>query len=424
MKILIVSRTPWNASNSFGNTFSNLFYGMDGVEVFNICCQAGSTENNTVCKTLQLSESSILKGFIGKSVTVSPSQCAPLAPIEKFQTIGKKKRSVWMLVARDMIWMVTRLFWGKAIKKFLKEIKPDVLYLPVYASWYMCDVDRYVIRKTHAPIVCHITDDGYGYSEREKKFCFERLYRVVLRHKWRSIISRCRYLEVFADNMKYEYERVFNVPCFKISKGLLPTEICRPQVKHQSNEVHFVYTGGIGGERYDILIALAKALSCQSLCKCYLDIYTSTPITEDWRSEMETLTTVVFHGSVNGSEIRRIQANADYLVHVEGFSKDAISATRMSFSTKIIDYLSTGNVVLAIGPSEINSISVLKQKGIAVVVDDLSAIQFTVFYLLNGDINTRDIKDRAYTYLTTECDKSVIQAEMLDRLKRVVCDGI
>ena len=57
-------------------------------------------------------------------------------------------------------------------------------------------------------------------------------------------------------------------------------------------------------------------------------------------------------------------------------------------------------------------------------MDDLSALQFIIFYLLNGDINTRDIKDRAYTYLTTECDKSVIQAEMLDRLKRVVCDGI
>ena len=51
IKVLIVSRTPWNNSNSFGNTFSNLFGGMSGVKIYNICCQPGSIENDIV-KTL------------------------------------------------------------------------------------------------------------------------------------------------------------------------------------------------------------------------------------------------------------------------------------------------------------------------------------------------------------------------------------
>ena len=48
IRILIVSRTPWDDSNSFGNTFSNLFGGMEGVEIYNICCQTGDNNNNIV----------------------------------------------------------------------------------------------------------------------------------------------------------------------------------------------------------------------------------------------------------------------------------------------------------------------------------------------------------------------------------------
>ena len=418
MKILVISRTPWNNSNSFGNTFSNLFEGMPDVELYNICCQSGSTDNNLVQTTLQMSEASVIRALKGGEIAIEQNVSTDVNAELKVANTGRKQRKTWMFVARDLLWKVGALKWKKRVKNFIESIRPDVLYLPVYPSWYMCDIAQYAIKCASVPVIAHISDDDYGYNVGMSKSGY--LYQMISRKKLRNIISKVSYIEVFADNMKLEYEQLFNIPCHVIGKGMLPEEVEKPQVHESRDELHFVYTGGIGGERFGVLMALARSFSCQSIEKCYLDIYSATPLTDTMKAEMDSVDSIVFHGAVNGSEVRKIQLDADYLVHVEGFSKESISATRMSFSTKIPDYLSTGNVMLAIGPADINSIQVLQSRGVAVVVDNLDNLTQTIFRLLNGEIDTSAIQERAYTYIITERNKSVIQSGMLDRLKKLV----
>lgn len=418
MKILVISRTPWNNSNSFGNTFSNLFEGMPDVELYNICCQSGSTDNNLVQTTLQMSEASVIRALKGGEIAIEQNVSTDVNSELKVANTGRKQRKTWMFVARDLLWMVGALKWKKRVKNFIESVRPDVLYLPVYPSWYMCDIAQYAIKCASVPVVAHISDDDYGYIVGMSKSGY--LYQMISRKKLRNIISKVSYIEVFADNMKLEYEQLFNIPCHVIGKGMLPEEVEKPQVHESRDELHFVYTGGIGGERFGVLMALARSFSCQSIKKCYLDIYSATPLTENMKATMDSIKGIIYHGAVSGAEVRDIQMKADYLVHVEGFSPASISSTKMSFSTKISDYLSTGNVMLAIGPADINSIQVLQSRGIAVVVDNLDNLTPTIFRLLNGEIDTSAIQERAYTYIITERNKSVIQAGMLDRLKKLV----
>lgn len=418
MKILVISRTPWNNSNSFGNTFSNLFEGMPDVELYNICCQSGSTDNNLVQTTLQMSEASVIRALKGGEIAIEQNVFTDVNAELKVANTGRKQRKTWMFVARDLLWKVGALKWKKRVKNFIESIRPDVLYLPVYPSWYMCDIAQYAIKCASVPVIAHISDDDYGYNVGMSKSGY--LYQMISRKKLRNIISKVSYIEVFADNMKQEYEKLFNVPCHVIGKGMLPEEVEKPQVPESRDELHFVYTGGIGGERFDVLMALARSFSSQSFKKCFLDIYSATPLTVSMKATMDSIKGIIFHGAVSGAEVRGIQMKADYLVHVEGFSPASISSTKMSFSTKIPDYLSTGNVMFAIGPAEINSIQVLKSRDIAVVCDSLDKIAPTVFRLCNGEIDTAAIQERAYTYLTTERNKAVIQAGMLDRLKKLL----
>ena len=63
MKVLIISSTPWNNANSFGNTFSNLFEGMENVEIYNIACRHGVSSNSIVSKAVQLTDKSVLKSI-------------------------------------------------------------------------------------------------------------------------------------------------------------------------------------------------------------------------------------------------------------------------------------------------------------------------------------------------------------------------
>ena len=48
--------------------------------------------------------------------------------------------------------------------------------------------------------------------------------------------------------------------------------------------------------------------------------------------------------------------------------------TKYSFSTKIVDYLQCGSVILAIGPSKLSSIKYIKEIPGTVVIDDLKTL--------------------------------------------------
>lgn len=422
MRILIISRTPWNNSNSFGNTFTNLFWGMEGVEIYNICCQLGSIKNDVVKDTLQLSETYLLKSL--RKANVGKKESKPsieASSVEQMQELGKKKRSVWMFFARDMIWKYTSYRWKKLIGDFIVKVNPDIIYLPIYASLYMCYIDSFVIKELNKPVIGHISDDVYGYSVDASRLSLAHYYRYKLRKKIRSIIRRCSYLEVFAENMKEEYEKEFGKNCYLIGKGVWPEQVMKPRLDGWRDEIHFVYTGGIGGERFNMLMALAKSLEQQKHeKKCYLDIYSATPLTGNNKEMMSNYESIVFHGAISGEEVKRVQQKADCLVHVEGFTHKAVFDARMSFSTKIVDYLTTGNVLFAIGSNEINSIQLLKNKKMAVVVDKIEELDDTISNMIDGKFDFPTIQKAAYNYLITERDIHTIQGGMYKRFLGLV----
>ncbi len=421
MKILIISRTPWNNSNSFGNTFSNIFGGMQGAEVYNICCQNGNTENDIVIKTFQMSELSILRSLKGGSIRITQSNNINSIKEQQINNTVKKHKSTALLFVRDIIWIIGACRWKKAVKLFITEVQPDAIYLPIYPSLYMCEIGKLAIKCTSVPVVGHISDDIWNYSPVVSKFSLSHWYRWLLRKKEYNLIQRSSYLEVFAQNMKDEYEKVFCKPCYVIGKGVDARLVSQPR-KPLCKEglVHFVYTGVIGGERYSVLIELGKALDRQKDQKCVLDIYTATPLTSNMEMQIKAVSSIRFHGAVSGNDVVKIQKDGDYLVHVEGFSKESIHSTKMSFSTKIIDYLSTGNVVLAIGPAEINSIQVLKANNAGIIIDDLSKFDSVLADLFSNRINTAEIQNNAYNYLITKRLKSNIQKRIKERLESLI----
>lgn len=417
MKILIISRTPWNNSNSFGNTFSNIFGGMQGVEIFNICCQGGAIDNNIVIKTLQISEISLIRSFKGGNASIDVSVSNHSKKEMQINNTAKKIKSTSLLFARDLLWFLASYKWKKAIKNFIEEVQPDVIYLPIYASIYMCNIGHYIIKCTKVPVVGHLSDDNWSYSPAYSLFSLSRFYRWCLRRTEYRLIKKTNYLEVFAQNMKEEYESIFDKPCYLIGKGVSFNDVSKPQKLHcKDGIIHFIYTGGLGIERYSVLLELGKALERQQLKKCVLDIYSASVLTTTMKSQIKSVSTICFHGSVNSDDVKKIQKNGDYLVHVEGFSENSISSTRMSFSTKIIDYLATGNILFAIGPREINSVQVIANHNCAVIVDDIMKLDSIINKLLSGRIDTEELQKNAYNYLTTERLKKNIQKDIYKRM--------
>ena len=48
MKVLVISRNAWDDANSIGNTLSNLFAGIDDIEIANIYFRASKPNNNII----------------------------------------------------------------------------------------------------------------------------------------------------------------------------------------------------------------------------------------------------------------------------------------------------------------------------------------------------------------------------------------
>lgn len=426
MKILIISSTPWDKNNSFGNTFSNLFAGMNDVEIYNICCQKGKNNNSIVKKAVQMTDKSVLKSIfkIGYDPVWEMNEETEKQKQDENTEVSvraKKSRSTFAFIIRDIIWRLGSWKKSKTLNTFLEELKPDVIYLPIYASCFMCDIQSYIIKKLGAPVVGHISDDVYGYPENLSMIA--KWHRTDLRKRLERLMAQCSYLEVFAENMKNEYEQIFQKPCFLIGKGVKKEEIPLSlyNLNTKKEEIKFVYTGNIGGERYKVLFELGQALEkLQLQQKVFLDIYSATDLDEEMKEKFSSCSKLRFKGAITKEEVEEVQKEADFLVHVEGFSPQAIYSAKMSFSTKIIDYMLIGKPIFAVGPVEVNSIKVLKNKKLAIVADGFGIINDNLERIFNQTIDVSSILKNVENYLREERDINKIQSGIKNRLNELV----
>lgn len=423
MRILIISSTTWDNANSFGNTFSNLFEGMENVEIYNIACRHGVSNNTLVKKSVQLTDKSVLKSIYMPRFDPCWEIQESIATQENNQEISeaaRKKRRTVSFIIRDMIWKLGRWKRSRALNAFLAEVRPDVVYLPIYASPYMCDIQRFIVNKSAVPVVGHISDDVFGFPP--KTSLLGRWYRTVLRKKIKKLIAECSYLEVFAQNMKEEYSQKFDKPCHLIGKGV-PGEII-DTIKIDApgkKQLHFVYTGNIGDDRYRALVDIGETISeVFTAQEAVLDIYSTTSLTDEMKALIFGCDAIKFHGGISREEVEKVQQDADFLVHVEGFSERAIFSARMSFSTKIIDYMLMAKPILAFGPDEVNSIQTLKNHRVGLTASSMSELHDIMEELAKGSVDYEGLTSSVKDYLTKYRNIKEIQAGIYQRLDELV----
>ena len=168
MKILIVSNSPWRNDNSFGNSYSNLFDGIhEQIEIANVYLKHG-TPNCTIVKTFfQISERSLIRNLLHPKYPTGerrlPDTTATNAEAKDARVFDKVRpfKGPLLIWARTVVWKIGR--WkSRELKEFVDAFAPDLLFIPIYYSHYIHDINFWIKNRCGIPAVGYFSDDNYS----------------------------------------------------------------------------------------------------------------------------------------------------------------------------------------------------------------------------------------------------------------------
>jgi len=404
--VLVISNAVLRNDNGFGNTFANIFRDIPGVELASIYCRSGVPEPGICNRYFKITPSMLLRNLINKN-NKAGEEVAPRTFTRDDCVVQNKcvtRSLVWF--ARTRRWQV--FFWLRELiwklgcwkcpelDKFIRDAEPDLIFLPLYDCYYTNDIGLYVKERTGAEIVLYAPDDVYSL----KQWSLSPLYwidRFVKRRKVRLVAAKARMLYVISRQQQVEYQDIFELPCkilFKCGDFL-----GEPPVKQWiGHPMKFVFTGNIGAGRWKSLAKIGDALRTlnQNGIRAQLEIYTLTPLTRIMRRKLDDGRNVFLKGSLDARDVAPVQRDADILVHVESFERKHVLATRLSFSTKIVDYLQQARCILAVGSRECASIDYIERNSAGVVATSQSEVYENVKMLVDNPALVREYGHNAY----------------------------
>lgn len=375
MKILVLSNTPWNVNNSFGNSYSNIFQGMDDIEFANIYCRSGEPNNKLNIRYFQIDTSSMVKSIFkrnyktGKVVKKNTNSARELDSISSsIFEYSRKHRWVILLWIRELIWRLGK--WKtQELLSFIDDFKPDLIFQPIYGQGYsyLGKIALFIKKYTDVNMVGYVSDDCYTL----RQLSFSPLYwvdRLARRPKLKKLMKSCKLMYVISEIQKNEYEDMLKIPCKILTKGEKFEN--QPDYYEVHTPIHMVFAGNIGEGRWKSLKIIGEVLEEINIggIKIDLTVYTATPMTNEMLKEL-SCQSIRLCPPVPSIDLPGIYQQADVLVHVESTDLKERLLVHQSFSTKLVDYFCASRAIFAYGPLDAASIDVLKSRDAALVAD-------------------------------------------------------
>ncbi len=426
MKILIISNSEWDDSNSFGNTFNDLFSEFENVEIANIYCREGKPNTETCSKFLKISDKNLLKSILDKKYDPAKNVCSEFDNIHTnansktglMDFIRKKRWSIFFIL-REVLWSASN-YKKDNFNKFVENFAPDMIFLPTYSFSYINKMALFLKDKYNLPMVSYMSDDEYSL----RRFSLSPLFWMLrlYQNKWSiKVLKQSNVVYVISETQKKECERDLNINCKVLTKGV--EFIDPPKFETDYNEpLQLVYTGNIGNNRYKTLakiVAQLKKINNDSI-RAKLSIYTGTPLTDKMKKMLNVPGVSEIKGTVSSKEVRKLQETADMLVHVEAFDLKNRLAVHQSFSTKIVDYFHSGKCILAVGSSDVASIDYFKINDSALVATSTEELYDVLNKVLNDKCVLEEYGKKAWQCGKKNHQRKDIQSMLKADFNRVV----
>lgn len=377
-KVMAISLSTWRSDSGI-HTQTDLFKFWASEKVAQIYTKS-DMPNTPVCnKFFQISENAIIKSVlnrkpVGREVQNGAANNVTAVQAEqRLYAKAHKKKSWLMTILREVVWSLGK--WKTVeLDKFVSDFDPDVYFVPIYPVVYTAKIQQYILKKFPKPYVCYLADDNYSYMACGKN-PFAYIHRYMLRKVVKQLAENCDEMFTITKTEAVDTDNLFGTHSIVLTKGIDYSKLTYEE-KTINTPIKMVYTGNLLIGRASSLVAISKALANinKDGIKIELDIYSPTVLDEKTMAFLNA-NGCHYRGSVPKSEVAAIQRNADIVVFVESLEKEHRYAARLSFSTKLTDYFSSGKCIFAIGDKTIAPIEYLTENDAALICTDYSEVE-------------------------------------------------
>lgn len=395
LKVLVSTIPSWN-QRSGANTFSTLLSQYPAEKLANIYTKAGLPDSDVCSRYFRIIESNVIKSIINRKlqtgtevVKVDVKDNTPTeAQSEKkrYDFFGRHRWNIFLWI-RELLWKVGR--WkSKELNQFIDEFQPDVFLFPIESYWYFNRLNKYIIERAKPnKVIAFLWDDNFTYKQRPYSI-WARIDRFFTRKQVKELIASSDKILTICPKMKEECDKEYGVDSIIITKPILNTNPSSRKYD-SSKPIRIVYSGSLIIGRDKSIAELVKALVQinRNGTKIFLDIYSGTSLSKAQFQALNVPGSSCVHGHIPQQEVYKEQENADILLFVENLNNKFNNVARLSFSTKITDYLSRKRCILAIGPDNIAPMEYLKNENAAITCSSISEIYSALSQIIeNPDI--------------------------------------
>lgn len=423
-RVLIVGREVWDDTTA--STFSNLFEDYNPDKLAYVYIETKIPYSKGCHRFFQISEFALVHKLYkwriktGRAIDIND----PNAQVANNDKVASQEaatmqyvrghRSFWFTFAREILWAFNG--WkSKELRLFIRDYNPDVIFITGSPLILMNRLSRYVTKIAKKPYCVYEMDEVYP-TKRFGWNPFKCLYRSWLRSNVSKLIKEASQLYVISPKMKREYDELFGTNSTILTKGVDFSILSYHPIK-KHHPIQMVYMGQVIYDRISSLELIGKALDeiNKESQKVVLNIYTSNPIEPERKVRMVKNGSVVFHKPVPYSEVQHVMAQNDVVVFVESLCEDYKHVARLSFSTKITDYLASGKCIFAVGPSDSAPIEYFVENDSAIVACDYDGIKKRLQELLLPDM-VENYSLKAYNCGKKNHDKAKMDAVIYNKI--------
>lgn len=420
-RILFITVNGWNNTTGTATIPSII----EGYPPENVACIfiRPDLPNSPVCNLYySISEADVIKSIYRRNVLPGNVVSCSREDIQEMDNERKKRVRLKKIpvflgrYARDLFWKFGK--WDNdKLKTFIRNFNPDVIAFPAEGILSFLRLCETIVDYAQKPYVLFFWDDNFTLKNHGIS-----IYRIFLRHKIASLAKNCAGSFAITPKMEKECQDYFHIVPTQITKPVVENLFVTEKSKY-SFPIKILYAGSLYIDRDKTIEYLIQAIKEVNINRCYfcLDIYTNSQLSETEKKKYNIDGVVSLHPGVKKEQIFELQDNADVLLFVEAIKGRYKNSARLSFSTKITDYLSANRAILAIGPNDIAPIEYLRDNKIAIIASDETEIKDKLnLILMDKDTILKEYAQRAYVFGREKHSRQIIYESFCSTIEKAV----